>query len=143
MAAGVGAEAEFLRALARARRHARRYITGGRLVATVDLDAQNEPIFAEAHGSFGGTYMLAIDAVVGALWQAPDGSRAVLAANQSDQDRRVGVATDRLSGTRLTGDTLRVLGPDGELSAADVSHGYLDFVVPARSACVVQLADGA
>ncbi|HEY3265400.1 MAG TPA: DUF6259 domain-containing protein [Armatimonadota bacterium] len=129
--------AEMLRSVARTRRHARRFLVYGSLLGELTPGGDNPRLSAVSEGSFGGTYQLDIDAVIGAAWKSEDGALGVALANLDNVSHTVTV-TLPLAEAGISGSfTLEAFGPEGSEGRAASAEAVQTVTLPARGALVL------
>ncbi len=134
-------EAAYLRALARTRRFAHRFVVYGRFLGLVTPTGDNPRVKGEGSGSFSGAYEIDTPSVIGSAWQAEDGSLGILLANLSGEEREVEAHLPLVeAGIRASkGFTVERFGPEGLESSERATSADLRARVPGRSGVVLSI----
>lgn len=92
-------QAEYLLECARYRRALEKFLLEGELLGELELE-EPPPVLEVAWGGWSGTQPARLPSVATAVWRAPDGSYALLAANLSKEPRAIAYSFDAGAGAR-------------------------------------------
>jgi len=134
-------EAEFLRDLARCRRHGHEFFVGGEFLGELEVTGDNPPLKVEGGTISPNRYAVNLPAVLATAWR--NQARAgVVAVNMSDQERLVTLKLPPAllppAGQSLQGE---ILGPEGPLGPVE-AKGELPVKLPPRSARLFRFTVG-
>jgi len=112
-------EGEYLRALARCRHNAHKFLAYGELVGMPEVPGAATLVVSGPNPFGEGTYRFEMPAVVATVWRAADGSLGLAMTNMADEAQVVDVALPRsVYGLGAQAVRLREIGPEGASPAA-------------------------
>jgi len=127
-------EAEFLRDLAKCRCYSHKFLLCGEFLGMIDVRGDNPKLVEDKAGSYQGTYLVDLPAVIASAWRAEDGSIGIAVVNMSDEEHEVEMTAPLMAGKSYK---MKVMWPQGRVSSLKVTSPVIKVSIAAREARIL------